>query len=142
MGRRLAITIALVLTTWMVSIETASACSCAPLKIDRETFRQSEGAMIGTFLERLPVSDQEADYRYRVDRVFRGRKRIPRGSVITIRSAANGAACGFETPVGEREGLFLGRSQGRWTGNLCSTAAPRKMRRAAKRAGFTGTANC
>jgi hypothetical protein len=122
--------------------DRAAACSCAPLELDRQTFRQSEGAVIGRFVGREPVGLRMADYDYLVLRVFRGRRVIERGEVIVVRSAADGAACGLETPIGGREGLLLERRRGRWTGNLCATAEPREMRRAAEREGIARTAGC
>lgn len=122
--------------------ERAAACSCAPLELDRQTFRESDGAVIGRLVEREPVGLHMADYSYVVARVFRGRRVIERGEAIAVRSAADGAACGLETPMGHREGLLLERRRGRWAGNLCATAEPRKMRRAAERDGVARTAGC
>jgi hypothetical protein len=120
--------------------EHAAACSCAPLELDRETFRGSDGAMVGRLVARDPVGLRMTDYRYVVLRVFRGRRVIEPGEVIAVRAAADGAACGLETPLRGREGLFLERRRDRWTGSLCATAAPREMRRAAERAGIAARA--
>lgn len=98
--------------------------------------------MIGRLIERVSVNEQTVELRYRVGRVFRGRRLIEPGSVIRIRTAAQGSVCGIETPEGRRDGLFLDRRGGRWEGNLCATTSPRKMRRAAARTGFARTAGC
>jgi hypothetical protein len=110
------------------------------LALDRQTFRQSDAAVIGTLVAREPVG-RRMDYRYRVRRVFRGRQVLRRGEVIAVRSSAGGAACGLETPLGGREGLFLERRRNRWTGSLCATAPPREMRRAAEREGIARPAS-
>ncbi|MGH2987310.1 MAG: hypothetical protein ACRDLO_11585 [Solirubrobacterales bacterium] len=83
-----------------------------PLELDRQTFRESDGAVIGTLVAREPVG-RRMDYMYRVGRVFRGRRVIERGEVIAVRSWSGGAACGFETPLGGREGLLLERRRDR-----------------------------
>jgi hypothetical protein len=121
--------------------DRATACSCLPLELDRQTFRESDGAVIGTLVEREPIG-RRTNYVYVVRRVFRGRRLIEPGEAVAVRSWSGGAACGLETPIGGREGLFLERRRGVWTGNLCDTAGPREMRRAAERLGLGKTAAC
>jgi len=122
--------------------ESASACSCAAEPITAETFRESDAALIGRLRERVAVNEYEHELRYRVRRVFRGRRVIEAGSTVRVRTSAQGSACGIETREGGRDGLFLSRGGGRWQGGLCSTTGPREMRRAAKRAGFARTRAC
>ena len=133
--------------------ETAAACSCAGEPITAETFRQSDGAVIGRLVdihvrgpdpepgEPFPAA-RPADFEYRVARVFRGRRRIETAEPLLVRSNTSEAACGLPASKGRRYGLFLDRSGGRWNGGLCATTSPRQMRRAAERTGFARTAAC
>ena len=122
--------------------QPASACSCAAQPITAETFRKSDGAVIGKLRDRAPVNEQEVELRYLVEEVFRGRRLIEPGSRLRVRTAAQGSACGIETPKGGRDGLFLDRRIGQWDGNLCATTSPKRMRRAAERTGFARTSGC
>ena len=128
--------------TALAGAERAGACSCIPLELDRQAFRDSDAAIIGKLVAKHPVGDFQADYRFRVERVFRGRHRLPVGRVFSVRSSSEGASCGYETGIGHRTGLLLDRRRGEWTGNLCATAPPRVMRRAAEREGFSRTLEC
>lgn len=126
----------------LAGAESAAACSCAPLELDRQTFRQNDGAIVGRLLDKTPVGRFSADYRYRVTAVYRGRRLIDVGAAIEIRSAADGAACGLETAPGKKDGLFLERRRGRWTSSLCATVSPQKLRRAAADRGRARAATC
>jgi hypothetical protein len=83
---------------------------------------QADGAFVGTLVATdrdEPVTDTGTliDYEFDVEAVLEG----DIGETITVKSAADGAACGFEMPIGERVGVLLERSGGEWQGNLCWT---------------------
>ena len=54
------------------------------------------------------------------------------GSTVDVESASNGAACGLETTIGARIGLFLERRAGRWTSSLCWQVSPDDLLAAAQ----------
>ena len=143
MAKRLPLLIALVAAATALALPAgASACSCAPVKLDREAFRQADAALVGRLVERRELSERRTEYRFRALRVFRGKRRIAKGEIVGVRSFSDGVSCGIETPMGKREGLFLTRSRHHWVGSLCATAPPRKMIRAAERHGFARTRSC
>jgi hypothetical protein len=99
----------------------ARACSCmAPDPYGG--LEEADGAFVGTLIETdrgQPVADTGTliDYVFDVETVLKG----DIGDTITVKSAADGAACGFEMPLGERAGILLHRVDGQWEGNLCWT---------------------
>ncbi len=121
---------------------SAQACSCAQIA-PRDALRQADAAIVGELVEVLPRGGGVADYRYEVQRVYKSVRRL--GSIVSVRSAAQSAACGLPNRTGRRYGLFLGWGEGRWRGSLCGVIAPRQLRLAAqqmpsKRRGSSGSA--
>ena len=104
----------------------ASACSCAPVDLERDLPR-ADGAFIGTLLERrepppanVQASDDAVTLLFRVEQVYKG-EIDGRVEVVTNRG---GASCGLGTAVGERVGLLLDRERGAWRGGLCGQVDP------------------
>jgi hypothetical protein len=96
--------------------------------------RRSDAAIVGRLVRVVPLGTMRADYRYRVRRVYRGATMLGRGDTISVRSARGAAACGLPRRPDRPIGLFLLRDpRGHWTAGLCSTIAPRRLRRAAER---------
>ncbi len=102
----------------------------------RERLPEADGAFVGALVARhdpplggMVSSADQIRYTFRVERGVKGD--IP-AETIDVWSAANGASCGLETPVGERAGLLLERDGDRWTSNLCSQADPDVLIRAAQ----------
>jgi hypothetical protein len=101
--------IAVVLAALAVTVEPARACSCIPPDPWREA---DQGRAVLTF---------------RVERAVKGRI----GATVEVTTANNGAACGIETSVGQRIGLFLLREGGSWMGHLCWQVAAEDLLAAA-----------
>jgi hypothetical protein len=124
--------LAIVSVVSALAAEQAAACSCAQ-QSPRELFKRSDAAIIGRLVDVVPRDQYESAYRYLVKRVYKGKRRIERGQMLSVRSASDGAACGLPDQEGRRYGLFLFRHDDRWTSNLCVVIGPRRMRRAAER---------
>jgi hypothetical protein len=54
------------------------------------------------------------------------------GETVVVKSAADGAACGIEIPIGTRAGFLLYQSSGEWEGSLCATLDPDALLSAAQ----------
>jgi hypothetical protein len=83
---------------------------------------EADGAFIGTLTATdrgLPVTDTGTlvDNEFDVEAALKG----DIGEVVTVKSAADGAACGFEMPIGARVGILMDRVDDEWHGNLCWT---------------------
>jgi hypothetical protein len=113
---------------------SAHACSCAP-QPPADALRESDAAVVGRLVRVLPRGRLHADYRYEVLGVYRGRGSIEPGQMLNVRSARRAAACALPRRIGHRYGLFLLRRYGHWSGGICGTIAPRRLRRAARRPG-------
>jgi hypothetical protein len=130
--------IAVVLIGMLIGTETAGACSCAPVPAEKQ-LKRADGAFNGRLLSVRPVEGTtEADFRYRIGRVFKGLFR--RGKVVTVRSQNSEAVCGLPQDTGVVYGLFVSRNERRWTSGACGVVSPRKMRRAAEGPDASGTA--
>ena len=105
----------------------AHACSCA-MPDSRSLLAQADGAFVGRLVARRDLGDGRAVFTFRVERRVKGAM----GPTIDVESASNGAACGLETTIGARIGLFLEREGGRWTSSLCWQVSPEDLRRAAR----------
>jgi hypothetical protein len=66
------------------------------------------------------VEGDTARYLFRVEQVYKG----DIDNRIEILTAADGAACGLESGVGDRLGLLLDRRGGAWRSGLCSQVDP------------------
>ncbi len=106
-----------------------------PVQEARARIRLADGAFVGRLVKVRPVPPRrEADFIYRVEAVYKGKRRLRRGRLVTVRSSRDGAACGLGGGVGSRYGLLLYRRKGepRWSSGLCSIMSPRNMRLGAR----------
>jgi hypothetical protein len=124
---------------------SAQACSCAPLE-PAAALQRSDAAIVARLVEVVPRDRLWADYRYRVQHVYKSGRGLVRGAVVTVRSARGGAACGLSRGIGRRYGLLLDevhvgpvrgakrepRGEYRWRGGICGVLAPRELRAAAR----------
>jgi hypothetical protein len=104
----------------------AQACSCVHLP-PGEAMRSADAAISGRLLRVIPRGRLQADYRYRVQRVYKYAPGIRRGRTISVRSATQSAACGLPSRTGRRYGLLLAWGEGRWAGGLCGLFRPREL---------------
>jgi hypothetical protein len=135
--------IAIVALVVLLSVaQPATACSrFAPENPEeqlREDLRRADAAIVGRLIEVRPVQSRRryeirADFRYRVERVYKGR-RLGRGRTVTVRSVRDEAACGLPNDIGRRYGLLLHRRRGRpaWKASLFDAVSPRELRAAAR----------
>jgi hypothetical protein len=86
--------------------------------------RQADAAIVAELIEVIPRNRSKADYRYRVQRVYKPGRGLRRGRVVSVRSATDSAACGLPRRIDRRYGLLLLRADGRWTGGLCGVIKP------------------
>lgn len=105
-----------------------------------EAMRESDGAIVGRLVEIVPRGALQADYRYEVVRVYRGKRMIERGQMLSVRSARRAAACALPRRMERRYGLFLTRADGRWRAGICSVISPRRLWTAAQRSSHSGHA--
>ena len=122
---------ALALSVVLGSAGSALACSCAPVA-PGEALRESDAAVVGRLVEVVPRGPLQADYRYEVQRVYRGANAIEAGRIVFVRSARSGAACGLPRRMDRRYGLFLTRLGGHWRAGICSVVTPRVLWMAAQ----------
>lgn len=108
-------------------------------ELNRSNLRRADAAIIGRLIEVRPVGSPgaengPADFRYRIERVFKGRRWLRRGRVVTVRAERSEAACGLPARTGRRSGLILHRRRGRppWKAGLFDEMTPRELRRAAR----------
>jgi hypothetical protein len=116
--RRLSLASAIVVLGALVFTTGAQACSCAQMT-PREAMRQADAAIAGRLVKVVPRSRSQAEYRYRVQRVYKRGPGIRRGQVISVFSARHSASCGLPERTGRRYGLALARLEGHWVGGLC-----------------------
>lgn len=101
---------------------SAWACSCI-VQTQQEQFERADVVFTGTVVERddphsgsIVSSGDPIDYTVDVDGIQKGTV----GDPAVVRSARDGATCGFSFTVGRRYQIFAQRFEGRWTTNLCS----------------------
>lgn len=133
-GGRVTLVAAVAALLCLVLAGSASACSCAR-QTPRQSLADSDAAVTGRLLSIAPRGAGQAAYRYRVLRVYRGRKRIEVGSVLTVLSPRGSAACGLPERTGHSFGLFLLGDGRRWASGLCGVISPRRLWSAAGRPG-------
>jgi hypothetical protein len=102
----------------------ARACSCM-MPDPYRGLAEADGGFVGTLVEvdrpsEITNSGQLVDFHFQVETVVKG----DIGDEVVVKSAASGASCGFELPVGERAGFLLTLENGEWLGNLCWTMDP------------------
>jgi len=105
----------------------AYACSCAPPD-PRSLLGQADGAFVGRLVTRQEVAAGRSRFTFAVERSVKGAL----GTTVDVESASDSAACGIETPIGSRIGLFLERRDGRWTSSLCWQVSPEDLLAAAQ----------
>lgn len=103
----------------------AHGCSCAPPSDIVEWVDQSEAAFVGTLIDKQDAGDgefgRESIYVFAVEEWVKG----DLGEVVEVRSASNGAACGFEFWDPEmRTGAVIYEEGGALHGGLCSQVDP------------------
>jgi hypothetical protein len=108
------------------TVEPVSACSCA-IGDPRTMLAQFDAAFVGKLVERRVTGGTTATLTFEVERAVKGQLG-PRVDVVT---SSSGAACGIETVVGKRIGLFLIRRGTTWTSNLCLQIEPKELIEAA-----------
>ena len=106
-------------------VESGRACSCA-LPDPRAALAQADGAFVGTLVSRRQL-EQQAMLVFSVEKSLKGSI----GRTVEVRTAASGAGCGLEAPVGTRVGLVLERRGGAWHGYLCWQFDPAELLAAA-----------
>lgn len=125
--------------------QPAAACSLALPEgttvdeLHRLDLRRADAAIVGRLIEVRPVGSPRAeegpaDFRYRVERVYKGKRRLRRGRVVTVRSERNEGLCGLPARTRRRYGLLLHRRRGRppWRAGLMDAMSPRELREAAR----------
>jgi hypothetical protein len=131
-----------VLTT-IAPMATAQACSC--MVPDAARFLEgSDFVFVGSLVER-PVGGEgqvgdlgveNVPYTFEVDAVYKGDLR---DTTVEVWSASNGAACGFEMPIGETAAIAASLSGGQLTGGLCATFGVDQLETAAADFGIQPT---
>jgi len=123
---RLVATTLVAIAVTPVLASPAHACSCATPTDIQGWVDESEAAFVGTLIEKRDAghADQfgpESIYVFEVEQWVKG----DAGDVIEVRSASDGAACGFEfwTPD-QRIGAFIREENGVLRGDLCSQIEP------------------
>jgi hypothetical protein len=104
----------------------AVACSCAP-QAPAQSLREADAALVGRLVAVRQRGRLHADYRYEVQRVYRGGGLIEAGQMLTVRSARRAAACALPRRLDHRYGLFLARDHGHWLGGICGVVEPRRL---------------
>jgi len=110
----------------------AAACSCAP-QAPAQSLQQADAALVGRLVAVQQRGRLHADYRYEVQRVFRGGELVEGGQMLTVRSARRAAACALPRRLGHQYGLFLVRDRGHWFGGICGVIEPQRLWHAAQR---------
>ncbi len=105
----------------------------------REDLRRADAAIVGRLIEVRPVGSQtannpRADFRYRIERVYKGKRRLRRGRVVTVRSRSDEGLCGLPAQTRKRYGLLLHLRKGRppWRADLFDVVSPRALRAAVR----------
>src|SRR6185295_7995655 len=126
--RRSAVVSVLALLLVVAGAQAAHACSCL-IGDPRDALHRSDGAFVGTLVERTEVDDQTSIFTFEVETAVKGMI----GAEVDVRSASNGASCGLEVEFGQRIGLLLGTDEdGAWISNLCSQIDPEVLLEAAE----------
>ncbi len=85
---------------------------------------EADGAFVGTYVDRDPLSDGGAAWTFVVERVIKG----PFGPTAIVRTSGDGASCGIELFDDPRAGLLLDRANdGVWESSLCQQVPPNQL---------------
>ena len=126
--RRSAVVPVLAFLLVVAGAQAAHACSCL-IGDPRDALHRSDGAFVGTLVERTEVDEQTSIFTFEVETAVKGTF----GAEVDVRSASNGASCGLEVDFGQRIGLFLDAADdGAWTSGLCSQIDPDVLLQAAQ----------
>ena len=128
--RRPAFAVAIVVLGALLFSSGAQACSCIE-RTPRQALREADAAIVARLVKVVPANGYSAQYHYLVRRAYKGGKGVQAGETVSVRSGVNGASCGFPVDKEHWYGLFLYRSEKRWTGGLCGIVAPRQLSAAA-----------
>lgn len=113
----------------------AAACSCVEEDL-RDALERSDGAIVGTLLERRPATDENGQpdpwiyvFTFRVDEALKGEF----AETVEVRGGSDGASCGLSAEEGQQLGLLMSfdESDGTWGSGLCSQTSPEELRKAA-----------
>ncbi|HEY2333479.1 MAG TPA: hypothetical protein VGH58_00530 [Solirubrobacterales bacterium] len=129
--RRLSTALLSVALVGMALAGSADACSCAP-QAPAESLKESDAAIVARLVKVLPHGRLQADYRYEVLHVYRGRGKVEAGRMLTVRSGRRAAACALPRRPNHRYGLFLARRNDHWFGGICGVIEPGRLRHAAQ----------
>lgn len=94
----------------------------------QEQMRVADAAFVGRLIDVRPRRTLgEVNFRYRIGKAYKGKRRLRRGQIVTVRSARSTASCGLPDDVGGHYGLLLDRREGRprWRSGLCSLMSAR-----------------
>ncbi|MGH3065376.1 MAG: hypothetical protein ACRDOF_03655 [Gaiellaceae bacterium] len=116
----------LAVTSLAAAVEPARACSCVPPD-PWNLLKQTDGAFVGRLVSRRETDQGRAVLTFSVERVVKGEI----AATVEVTTANNGGACGIETSVGRRIGLFLARENDGWVGHLCWQVSPQDLLAAA-----------
>ncbi len=125
--KALALCVALLtLATLAAAVEPARACSRVPPD-PWSYLERADGAFVGRLVSRRESGQGRAVLVFSVERALKGKI----GDTVEVETVSSGAACGIETSVGRRIGLFLMREGGKWFGHLCWQVEPEDLLAAA-----------
>lgn len=112
----IALTLAL---TLFGAAEAALACSCAPPPPPQTALKESNAVFTGTV---LGVTTSGVNYvvRLRVESSWKGAK----CGEVTVITASEDAACGYNFQVGQSYLVYAVKAQGKLSTNLCSRTKP------------------
>jgi hypothetical protein len=120
-GLRLAFVLILVAGVFVAGTP-ARACSCAEMDLGPR-LSEADGAFVGTYVDRDPLSDGRAAWTFVVERVVKGAF----GPTAIVRTSGSGASCGIEI-YDPRAGLLLDRANdGIWESSLCQQVPPNQL---------------
>jgi hypothetical protein len=122
-GSRLAFVVLLLVAGVFVADAPARACSCVEMDLGSR-LPEADGAFVGTYVDRDPLSDGRAAWTFVVERVVKG----PFGPTAIVRTSGDGASCGIELFDDPRAGLLLDRANdGVWESSLCQQVPPNQL---------------
>jgi hypothetical protein len=99
------------------------ACSCVEMDLGSR-LPEADGAFVGTYVDRDPLSDGRVAWTFVVERVIKG----PFGPTAIVRTSGDGASCGIELFDDPRAGLLLDRANdGVWESSLCQQVPPNQL---------------